>query len=183
MVDLKSSTPLDGVMPQKIGGVDLITVNPAFITSVSPYKGKDKALATALKALHDLALPGVGRSSQKGNLRLLWVGRGEYFLIGGKAASKTLAKSAALTDQSDGWVVMHLQGDGATDIMARLCPLDLRPSVFKTGHVARSEVAHVMAVVSKTSDGFEVMVMRSFARSAVHHIVDAMQSVAAQTAL
>lgn len=183
MVDLKAVSALEGVVPKQEGGIFLRENPPAFITEILPRKDAEKALGAALKSAHAMALPGAGKSSGKANLRCLWAGRGAFFLIGDKAADASLLPYAALVDQSDGWVVMTLEGEGAADVMARLCPLDLRESQFKRGQTARSEVAHMMAVITRTTKGFEIMVMRSFARTAVHHIDEAMKSVAATASL
>jgi sarcosine oxidase gamma subunit len=61
-----------------------------------------------------------------------------------------------------------------------LCPLDLADRGFATDAAARTQFAHMMALVCRCPDGYEVMVMRSFGRSAVYHTQAAMQSVAAQ---
>jgi len=183
VVDLIAQTPLVDLLPISSNGCVLAECTPGYITSLGPFRGKEAELKTTLLAAHGLGLPADGRVSHKGGLRVLWAGRGQYFLCGDKAASKTLAKSAALTDQSDGWAVMTLTGKDAGDVLARLCPLDIRPSVFGRNRTARTEVAHMMAVLSVIPKGFEIMVMRSFAADAVHHIHAAMISVAGQNEL
>lgn len=179
MVDLKATSPLEGAVPKQAGGVFLREAAPQFITAILPQKGAEKDLSAALKSAHGMALPGVGKTSGKAALRCLWAGRATYFLVGETAADPALSKCAALVDQSDAWAVMSLEGAAATEVLARLCPLDLRDSQFKRGQTARSEVAHMMAVITRTTRGFEIMVMRSFARTAAHHIDEAMKSVAA----
>ncbi|MFT5161369.1 MAG: heterotetrameric sarcosine oxidase gamma subunit [Paracoccaceae bacterium] len=183
VVELYAQSPLEESLPIDIGSTVLIEVTPANITSLMPHKGKEKALDEALKKAHELALPAIGRSTGKADLRMIWTGRGQYMLVGNKPAARSLARSASLTDQTDGWAVMSIEGPLAANILARLCPLDLRASTFKTGHTARSEVAHMMAVVTRTVDGFEIMVMRSFAHTLTHHLKQAMESVAAQSVL
>lgn len=182
MVDLIAQSPCEGLLPVDAGGVTLAEAAPDFITSIMPHDGKRAALNTALKAAHGMALPADGRTSGRAALRAVWTGRGQYFLIGEAAADASLAEMASLSDQSDGWALLTLEGDAAADVLARICPLDLRDGSFKRGDTARSEVAHMMAVVTRSARGFEIMVMRSFARTAVHHIIGAMRSVAAQAA-
>ncbi len=180
MVDLIAKTPLAGILPINAGETVLTEASPASITSVMPHQGREKALGEALKKAHDIGLPAVGRSSGTAALRMIWTGRGQYMLVGNKPAARALARSSTLTDQSDGWAVMQLTGDNAAQVMARLCPLDLRAASFKNGHTARTELAHIMAVVSRIPKGFEIMVMRSFAQTAVTSLQQAMDSVAAQ---
>lgn len=180
MVELVAKSPLKELLPLAVGEANLTEETPANITSIMPHKGKEKALGEALKKAHGVALPAVGRTSGKADLRMIWTGGGQYMLVGDKPAARALARTASLTDQTDGWVTMSLAGPSSAQVLARLCPLDLRETLFKRGHTARTEVAHMMAVVTRNVNGFEIMVMRSFAHTMVHHLKQAMQSVAAQ---
>jgi heterotetrameric sarcosine oxidase gamma subunit len=182
VVDLIAKTPLADLLPISAGETVLTEATPANITSVMPHLGREKALGEALKKAHDIGLPAVGRTAGAAALRMIWTGRGQYMLVGNKPAGRALTRSSALTDQTDGWAVMQLTGDNAAKVLARLCPLDLRPDSFKNGHTARTEFAHMMAVVSRIPKGFEIMVMRSFAQTAVNSLQQAMDSVAAQNA-
>jgi len=102
----------------------------------------------------------------------------------GKAVDASVARHAALTDQSDAWAVFSLQGHGVEDVLARLTPLDLNRAVFKRGHAARSLLGHMSAVILRTGENtFEIMVFRSMARTAVHELETAMRAVAARDAL
>jgi len=183
VVDLAAKSPLADVLPLSAGGVTLAETPPAFITSVMPFASKHDACSEAMQKAHDVGLPAVGRTSGKAGGRLIWTGRGQYFFVGEAAVAAAVGKTAAVTDQSDGWAVMLLEGEAADAVMARLTPIDMRPEVFKRGHTARTELAHMMTVITRTPKGFEIMVMRSFAKTAAHHIHQAMDSVAAQKAL
>ena len=180
MVELLAKSPLEGLLPRAAGGVQLRETAPAFITGIAPFAGKEKPCSEALEKAHGLGLPGVGRSSRAGAQTLLWAGRGQYLLLGDRPAARAIARHAALVDQSDGWAVMALEGEGAEAVMARLCPLDLRAGSFRRGHVARSELAHMMALVARRPKGLRIMVMASFAACAAERIAEAMESVATQ---
>jgi sarcosine oxidase subunit gamma len=92
-----------------------------------------------------------------------------------------LEKHAALTDQSDGWTVVQVQGAGGADVLARLTPLDLRPAVFKRGHTARSDLMHMAASITRTGDDtFMIMVFRSMADTLLHDLQRAMEGVASR---
>ena len=183
MVDLIARTPLQEQLPIELGNVTLTEAVPAFITSIMPRAGKKKACSDALKAAHGVALPAAGRSSGKEGARLVWTGRDQYCLMGDAPADASVSALAALTDQSDGWAVLRLEGENAGEIMARLCPIDLRDSQFKRGHTARTEVAHMMAVLTRLPNGYEIMVMRSFAQTLAARLKDAMTTVAGQAVL
>jgi len=179
VTDLTAIDCLETLLPKSAEGATLRDASPGILTSIMPRRGKDAALGAALEKAHGLTLPPIGRSRTKGRARLVWAGRGTYFLSG-PAPSPTLAKYASLSDQSDAWAVMSLEGTTAPDVMARLCPIDLRAGVFKRGYSARTELAHMMTLVTRTTKGFEIMIMRSFSQTAVHNIVAAMESVAQQ---
>lgn len=180
MASLIAKTPLQGLVPVEAGGVVLSEVDPGTMTSLMPFKGQEKAASEALKAAHGMAFPAPGRSTGKAGARAVWTGQGQCFLVG-PAPDPKLGKSCAMTEQSDGWAVMRLEGIGAEDVLARLCPLDLRPAIFKRGHTARSLLGHMSASVTRVgANAFEIMVFRSMGRTAVHELGEAMKSVMAQ---
>lgn len=179
MASLVAKSPCAGLVPFSAGKVTLDELDVGAITSLSPLAGAD---LTALRAAHGMAFPGVGRATGKAGVRVIWTGRGQAFLIGPDPDS-TLAGHFALTDQSDAWAVLRLDGAGATDVLARLCPLDLRNAVFKRGHTARSMIGHMNASITRVGvQAFDLMVFRSMAATAVHELSVAMKSVAAQDA-
>jgi len=84
-------------------------------------------------------------------------------------------------DQSDSWAVVRLQGAAAQAVLARLTPLDIRSTVFKRGHTARSSLQHMNVSITRVGlQAFEIMAFRSMAKTLVHDICCAMRSVAAQ---
>nr|WP_275116122.1 sarcosine oxidase subunit gamma family protein [Aliiroseovarius subalbicans] len=163
--------------PISVGDAALREVDPGVITSLSPLAGGDVG---ALKAAHGMAFPAPGRASGKAGARAVWSGRGQAFLIG-PAPDAALKAHFAMTDQSDGWAVLGLEGTAAREVLARLCPLDLRPDRFKRGHTARTLIGHMTGSVTRVgADSFDLMVFRSMAQTAVHEIEEAMKSVAAR---
>jgi len=180
VVELSPQSPFRDPLPFKQGRASLTENQPEYISAIMPHQGQETALSAVLKKVHDLSLPPAGQSSANKHLRLLWAGRGTYFLVGEKPPDRALARVASLVDQSDGWCSLSLDGEDAAEVLARLSPLDLRLKVFKPGNTARSELQHMMALYLRTRSGFEIMVMRSFAHSALHHLKEAMTSVAAQ---
>lgn len=162
----------------------LHSIQPANIVSVAPFKGQLETVNTALLAKVKLGLPAVGAVHIKKNIRVMWAGQGQWFVIGNTHAdtlAKVLFGKAAVTGQSDAWQILTLTGADALAVMSRLCPLDL--AALKQGQTARTEFAHMMAAITPIENGFEVMVMRSFAKTAVRETREAMARVAAQRAL
>jgi heterotetrameric sarcosine oxidase gamma subunit len=179
VAELIAKGPLAGLLPLSIGGVGLTGVDPGLMFSLQPFAGKAAALSKALKKAHGVEFPGPGESQSAKGVRVLWSGREQAFLLGA-APDPALTPFAAVTDQSDGWAMMALQGPGAEDVLARLCPLDLRLVAFPVGRVARSQLQHVAALICRVDDGFQIMVMRSFATTAVHELETAMKGVSAR---
>ena len=148
-------------------------------TSIAPFAGTASRAGAALGKL-GLGWPEPNRALTTGDAACLWTGRGQAFLV--NADPKALDGIAALTDQTDGWAVMRLSGAGSEAALARLVSVDLRPGAFAVGHVARTPVNHMMAIVERTdADGFRIFVFRSMAATAVHEIAVAMQAVAARS--
>lgn len=180
MADLTPKTPLDSFAPMTIGSVEMSELRVGPITSISPYKGQGKALSAALKTAHGMVMPAPNRMTGRAGARAIWFGREQMILVGVNADAG-LSEAAALTDQTDGWTVVQLQGAGVTDVLARLTPLDLRGSVFKRGHTARSDLMHMAASITRTGDdAFMVMVFRSMAGTLLHDLRRAMEGVAAR---
>lgn len=180
MVELQPITPCAGLLPIEVENFKLSEVSPASMTLLSPYKGKEKQLSAALLAAHGMRLAAPNRSTGKAGARCVWFGFGQALLIG-PTPDKSLGKFAALVDQSDSWATVQLQGAGAANVLARLTSIDLRPTVFKRGHTARSELRHMMVSITRVgAEAFEIMAFRSMAGTLVHDLQDAMESVAAQ---
>ncbi len=90
-----------------------------------------------------LAFPAPNPSARRQSARLVWTGRDQAFLMGADPAP--LAAHAALTDQSDGWAGLALEGAAAVDVLARLYPLDLR--AMPVGSAARAPLNHMSSVL------------------------------------
>lgn len=182
VAEMQAETPLSGWAPVTAAGISLREIAPGRMTSIAPYKGNAKALSEALQQRHGLDWPAPGRMTGADGGRLIWFAR-EMALLIGPDPDPALATQAALTDQSDAWTVLQLAGPGARDVLARLCPLDLRAQAFAPGHTARTELAHMTGSVSALEqDLIWVMVYRSMAATLAHEMEIAIHRVAARRA-
>ncbi|MFZ1725832.1 MAG: sarcosine oxidase subunit gamma [Albidovulum sp.] len=178
MASLLELTPCDGLLPITIGSVTLGELPPARITSVAPFEGRETAAAKVLRAL-GLGWPKPGCMVARNDTACLWSGRGQAMLIG--AIAEGLDGIAALSDQSDGWARMRIEGNDAEAVLARLVPVDLSRSSFGKDQAARTSLGHMMLLIARTGgQAFDLMVFRSMAHSAVHELEVAMKSVAAR---
>jgi len=177
---LIARSPCEGLLPVTIGDVTISEELPEAMTSLAPFRAREKDLSAALKAAHGMGLPSPGRATGKAGARVVWFSHGQAMLIG-PAPDASLGDFAALTDQSDAWAVVRLEGADVLDVLARLVPLDLRASRFKRGHTARTNLAHMMASVTKVGENaFQFMVFRSMAETLVHDLKTAMEGAAAR---
>lgn len=180
MVDLIEKSACEGLLPVTKGTVTLSEIAPVIVTSVTAFQDQADAVSSALEAADGVAMPAPNRSVGTAKLRAIWIGPNQAFLIG-KPLRADLAGLASTTDQSDAWAIVKLEGQHASDVLARLTPLDLRASQFKRGHTAKTDLMHMMASITKTGgDVFEIMVFRSMAKTLVHDLTTAMATLAAR---
>lgn len=178
MANLVALSPCEGLLPKTIGAVTLAEVDPGQVTSVLPFKGQEAQVGAALKDALGVGFPSPNRLVSKAGIRALWVGKGQALLMGGACPE---LGGAACVDQSDAWCVVEIAGEGAESVLARLVPLDLRASVFKRGHTARSLIGHMTGSITRTGENaFEIMVFRSMAETLVEELTRAAEGVAAR---
>ncbi len=176
VIDLVEKSPMHGLLPLTIGTVTAAEVPQTPIWLVAPFMGKDSQAAKALKKM-GLAWPGPGELSGDGPRAFAF--SHSQIMVVGRALTKEINKTAAVTDQSDAWAVMDLSGPGVRDVLARITGLPLG-AAFGPGCAARCQVAHMSgAVLCVGQDQFQVMVFRSMGPTLVHEVQTAMESVAA----
>jgi sarcosine oxidase subunit gamma len=121
----------------------------------------------------DLPLTPNTVSEAKGNV-VYWLGPDEWLVVTPRecAAAVDAALRAALsgarfalTDVSGGQTVVVLRGNAVRDLLAKGCPLDLDPRIFRIGACAQSHLGKVPVLIRPLDPGpaFEIVVRRSFA--------------------
>lgn len=186
MGDLGHASPFAGLdLPVEIGGARLSALPWTATLAILPFRGREAAVSESLAATVGAGLPRAGRTTRLAGGRLIWAGPGQWLLTGPAAgvAEPALAGLAAVIDQSDGWAGMLLDGPEAREVLARLLPLDLDPAAFPEDFAARSLLRHVACLIVASEAGWELRVQRSFARTAVHEITEAMRSLAGRREL
>ena len=153
--------------------ISLSEIEAKRITSIAPFANQTEDVSAQLTTAIGIALPEDGWSASAADAELIWSQMRQWFLFGPEVA----LTGAALTDQTDGWSGLSLRGDGVMDVMARLCPVDVRR--LQPGQVVRTECVHRMSLVVRRDDGIDMFVMRSFARDMLHHVKVAIDGFAA----
>ncbi len=131
----------------------------------------DPAARQALEAALGTALPGVNATAAAGELTLIGLGPDEWLEVGGDgpAVAQRLegggqGQFVGVTDVSENYCTLVVSGPKAREVLAKGCPLDLHPDVFKTSDAAGTLVAKATVVLWLQADGsFRVLVRRSFA--------------------
>jgi heterotetrameric sarcosine oxidase gamma subunit len=179
VANLIARTPFDGLLPLAHGTVEASEVDPGTITSVAPFAGQAAAVSSALKKAIGCELPPVGAFTENGATRIAWSGLDQWFVMSPVAVT---IHGAALTDQSDAWAAVQIEGADARAVLNRLVPVDLRPAEFKVGHAARTVLGHMSCLLMRVGDDtYVVLVFRSMAASAAHDLDRAMRMVAARS--
>lgn len=175
MARLIAKTAFDDRLPMAIGDVVVTEVDPGPITFLQPLSGNVTSVSEALKRAIGTRLPEPGEALMGASARCLWSGPGQALVLG---AEVEIAGAAAI-DQTDGWAMARVAGPGAREVLARLTPLDLRPSAFAEGQTARTLIGHMTGQITPLAeDAFDVMVFRSTAGTLVHDLSRAMRFVA-----
>jgi sarcosine oxidase subunit gamma len=114
------------------------------------------------------------RVVESGDYKVYWLGPDEWLVITptdqqGKVQSDLLSALegvfSSVVDNSSGFTLLTLTGDNAANLIARDCPLDLHPRVFRPGHCAQTRLAKAGMTISPLLDGtgYELIIRRSFA--------------------
>lgn len=180
MAKLIANTPCAGLLPATSGSVEITEVETGPVTLVAPYQGQRKAVSDALNSALGVGFPAPNRALGT-QVRAIWCGMEQALILGADCPE---LDGAACVDHSDAWAVVRIDGPDAADVLARLTPIDLRPTTFKRGHTARTLLGHMTVSITKIgAQSFEVMAMRSMAATLVHDVKEAADHVAARAAL
>ena len=155
----------------------------AVVISERPFLGhlnlrgdpEDAGFTGAAENVLGLRLPTEPNTvAANGDLFALWLGPDEWHIVTPPAAQTALMGSleaafdgmhVAVTDVTGGQTVISVTGLRARDVLAKGCPLDLHPRVFKSADCAQTLLAKANVLIHCVNDSptFELIVRRSFA--------------------
>jgi len=162
---------------------------------VLSFNGKHAEAAAAIGAAIGIECstqPGIVNSD--GKTQLCWNGPNSWMIICADAETggapgelfKTLQDAVgdlgAVVDQSHGRCGLRLSGSRARQVMAKNTAIDLHPRAFGPGQCAMTSVAHMNATIIQVDDTptYDLLVIRSLARSFAHAIEHACQEFASE---
>lgn len=183
MASLNPRSAAHGLVPLAHGQASLSEAPEAPIWAIMPYRGQEGDASSALALAQGLPLPETGGTSIEGALRIAWSGLDQWLMLGAEPDA-SLARHAALCDQSNAWCHLVLDGGAAQDVLARLMPIDLSLKACPEGQARRSLLGHMACVLLRSGpERFELLVFRSMAGTAVHELERAMRMVAARSSI
>ncbi len=138
----------------------------------------DAAFTSAAESVLGLALPTEpNTTAESGDLLALWLGPDEWLIVTPPDSLEAALDGmhVAVTDVTGGQTVITVSGPSARDVLAKGCPLDLHPSVFRPGDCAQTLLAKANVTLRRVDDtpSYELIVRRSFADYAALWLQDA----------
>ena len=183
-----TAEPVLGGYRHRTADTVLEEVTGLAIVSIAVPLGGEPALAQAMRAAHGAGVPTPGRTtlSADGGTRFLGIGPDQLFALfdhAGADAAEVVATalngSGYITLQSDNWVGLRISGPLTLAALERICPLDLHPSVFAVGSVARTVMEHMGAIILREADDrFLLLSASSSAMSFAHAVETSIRNVA-----
>ena len=93
-----------------------------------------------------------------------------------KHLQNTLSSTAYLTNQSDSWAVLDIDGQLTLPALERICMLDM--GTFDTGSVARTVMEQLAIIIERTdAQGVRLFSPRSSAGSFLHAVTTSLENV------
>ena len=118
----------------------------------------------------------VQQAQLNGAHTLFRIGPAQFWIVGPETddAPSKLQGQCAVTPLSSSRVRIALDGAPAREVLARLIPVDLHPSVFTPRSVALTGIHHTPVTVHCTGDNsFDIYAMRTFAMNVWDAVTDA----------
>ena len=183
---LQAQTPLRGYS-NRFGDTRLIELSDTAIYSISLALDSEPALKS-IKASLVSEWPDTGSSttSADGVYRLLGLQQDQLFVLmqappesdGQSAKLPDLDQCAYITDQSDSWASLYIEGPSAVRALERICPIDLHSSMFGIGQVTRTVMEHLAVIIlCETDNRYLLLSPTSSADSFLHSLEKSLQNV------
>ena len=151
-----------------------IAERPGF--TLTQVAGLSPDFEARLTAVVGTLLETVAKAQIDGARTIFRIGPAQFWIIGPETddAASRLQGQCAVTPLTSSRVRIALEGAPAREVLSRLMPVDLHPSVFTPGSVALTGIHHTPVTVHCTGeDAFDVYVMRTFAVTVWDAITDA----------
>jgi len=158
-------------------GVSAMERDGVGIARIAARRGQAAQVAQRLRAAYGIELPQGPRRASRGPVGIAgiapqtWLatceGAGSEFA---QSLRQLLADCAAVTDQSDAYVMLRLTGPKVREALAKLVAVDIDPRTFRVGDLAQTVCGYMRVTLWRLEDSgqdgavFEIWVGRSVAR-------------------
>ena len=171
---------------QTIGATRIREITPVTIVSIATPMGGHEKLDALLEKTTGLQLPAIGKINRhEESLAVLGLQTDQCFMVSfseqldpANTLQSLLGGAGYLSDQSDSWVVLEIDGPLSRSALERICPLNLAANVFTQDSVARTSMEHLSVIIEHPSAHcFRLYSPRSSARSFLHAIALSLSNV------
>lgn len=187
MVDftLQAQTPLRGYYKQ-FGDTSVRESSGIAIYSIGLALDSEPALIKIKSSLGaDWPETGSSTNSSDGAYRLLGLQSDQVFVLVSTPSANAeqvnklpnlgksgLDKCAYITDQSDSWATLQIDGASATLALERMCPIDLHTTVFGIGQVTRTSMEHLAVIILREADNRYLLMSPTSSANSFQHAVE-----------
>lgn len=170
----------DGVAnPERLGAAKLGSIGVAVellqdlgLLYIIGSKEDQAAIAKVLLFEFGLTLPMTPTAVTQGDLTIVWAGPFQWLAVSRQKnvvsqLTNSLKGYAAISDQSDGRIVIIIQGARVRDLLAKGCSVDLHPRSLSRDGTVLTTIGGIGAQLwqVQNSDAFYIVVARSMAGS------------------
>jgi len=143
---------------------------PIAVFSLSVFKNAEANLNAAL----GVTLPRRPELLRQAGITYLWSGPGSWLVLGADADSlKTARQYAAITDQSDGRIVLMVKGPQVLRALSKLVPIDLADDIFPEGATALTLAGHInVQLWREPGNCFALACFRGFATALYEALIE-----------
>ncbi len=154
-------------------GIAIGPVDGLQAASLAAFAGRAAELSAAVHHIWGAVLPTTPRRVARGDIAFLWAGPDRWLVTASVGPDlehllrRHLGELAAVTDQSDGRIMLRISGSGVREMLAKLIGIDLHARSFRAGDTALTLAGHVPVHIWQIDDTpvYEVAVSRSLAES------------------
>ncbi len=192
MSEFQRQGPLDGLSLQQraVSGLGEAGVGIGarrFVSAINLRARRDDAAARdALTLAVGMALPATCETAVRGDRLLLGLGPDEWLLVGpdGQGLAQDLDEMlgeafVGVTDVSDNYVTLVLEGPRVLELLAKGVPIDLHPDVFPPGRCAQTLMSKAEVILYRGRDEeagtYTLLCRPSFAQYVFAWLEDAAQ--------
>src|SRR5688572_13819565 len=135
--------------------VSLSESRPGSLLQVAAWPDTLATVETVIAELLGLGVPPLGTAVADPNLTIAATAPGRFLIAGiapdlaPRLVAALPSEDAAVTDLSHGRASLRLQGNAASELLAKGVALDLHPAAFPPGRVAQTAIHHIAVLLHR----------------------------------